>query len=237
MCNLYSMTSNQEAIRAFAKFMKIASNAGNLAPTEGIFANAWGPIVRNTPDGRELATCRWGMPSNPENLGAKNYDSGVSNVRHHWIDWWQPWLGVENRCVVPWTSFSEPDQATKSNVLHWFALSEERPLAFFAGIWTPQHTSCRKVKDGVTCDDLYAFVTTKPNAEVKAVHPKAMPFILRTEEEVDIWLTEPWDAVKKLIRPLPDGTLKIVGRGRKKDGPGMPFDSLIAELPPQAELF
>jgi putative SOS response-associated peptidase YedK len=113
-----------------------------------------------------------------------------------------------------------------------------RPLAFFAGIWTPQHTSCRKVKDGVTCDDLYAFVTTKPNEEVKAIHPKAMPFILRTEEEVDLWLTEPWDVVKKRIKPLPDGSLKIVGRGRKKDGPGMPFDSsVVTELPPQGELF
>ncbi len=245
MCNLYSMTSNQEAIRQFSQYLKIASNAGNLQSTEAVFANGWGPIVRNTAEGRELATCRWGMPSNPENLVGKNYDSGITNVRRHWIDHWSPFLGVESRCVVPWTSFSEPDQANKTNIFHWFALSNERPLAFFAGVWTPQWTSCRKVKDGVTCDDLYAFFTTGPNAEVKAIHPKAMPVILRTPEEVEAWMTQPWDVVKKtLIKSLPDGSLQIVGRGRKKDGPGMPIDSaprpepeLVAEIPPQAELF
>lgn len=242
MCNLYSMTSNQEAIRAFSKFLKIASNAGNLAPSEGIFANGFGPIVRNTSEGRELATCRWGMPSNPENLVGKNYDSGVTNVRHTRADHWQPWLGVENRCVVPATSFSEPDQASGSKVIHWFALNEHRPLFFFAGIWTPQWTSCRKVKDGVTCDDLYAFLTTTPNAEVKAIHPKAMPVILRTSEEVDAWLTEPWETAGKLQRKLPDGSLTVVGRGRKKDAPGMPLDGGDTKEPSppptvQTELF
>ena len=28
----------------------------------------------------------------------------------------------------------------------WFAFDEERPLAFFAGLWVPQWTSVRKVK-------------------------------------------------------------------------------------------
>ena len=30
----------------------------------------------------------------------------------------------------------------------WFALTDERPLAFFAGIWMPQWNSVRKVKEG-----------------------------------------------------------------------------------------
>lgn len=225
MCNLYSMMSNQEAIRAFSNFLKISTNAGNLAQQDSIFANGWGPIVRNTPQGRELAVSRWGMPSNPDNLGSKNYDSGVTNVRHTIAPHWQRWLGIENRCVVPATSFSEPDQKSGSKILHWFAFDEDRPLFFFAGIWIPQWTSCRKVKDGETTDDLFAFLTTFPNTEVKAIHPKAMPVILRTPEEIEAWLTEPWDVAKKIQKKLPDGTLKIVGRGRKKDGPGMPFDS------------
>src|SRR5205823_3254693 len=55
----------------------------------------------------------------------------------------------------------------------------------FAGIWT-NWTSVRKVKEGETTDDLYAFLATEPNAEVGAIHPKAMPVILTTLDEVAI---------------------------------------------------
>lgn len=63
---------------------------------------------------------------------------------------WLRWLNVESRCVVPFNSFSENEVlADGSRPPVWFALSEERPLAFFAGIWTTW-TSVRKVKKGET---------------------------------------------------------------------------------------
>ena len=99
----------------------------------------------------------------------------------------------------------------------WFALSEERPLAFFAGIWTPQWKSVRKVKEGETTNDLFAFFMTEPNKEVGAIHPKAMPVILATPDEIEKWMTAEQDEALKLQRPLPDGSLKIVARGLKKD--------------------
>jgi len=61
----------------------------------------------------------------------------------------------------------------------------------------------------------YAFLTTEPNAG--AIHPKAMPVILSTSEQVEIWLTAPPDEALKLQRPLPDGSLRIVARGVKED--------------------
>jgi putative SOS response-associated peptidase YedK len=64
---------------------------------------------------------------------------------------------------------------------------------------------------------LYAFLTTEPNAEVGAVHPKAMPVILTTPDEVETWMTAPPDDALKLQPPLPDGALKIVARGVKED--------------------
>jgi hypothetical protein len=37
--------------------------------------------------------------------------------------------------------------------------------------------------------------------------------ILKTPEEVDVWLTAPPEETLKLQRPLPDGTFRIVARG------------------------
>lgn len=80
----------------------------------------------------------------------------------------------------------------------------------------------RKVKEGETTNDLYAFLTTEPNAEVGAVHPKAMPVILTTPEEVETWMTAPPDNALKLQRPLPDGSLRVVARCAKEDPIGPP---------------
>jgi hypothetical protein len=53
--------------------------------------------------------------------------------------------------------------------------------------------------------------------DVAAIHPKAMPVILTTPDEVEQWLTLPAKDAPALQRPLPDGTLKIVAQGEKED--------------------
>jgi len=236
MCNLYSLTKGPAAIREIARAM---DRGLNLPSLPGIFPDYPAPVVRNGPEGRELAMVRWGMPSSKkalldaatkraEKLRAKGKpidfdqllrmepDSGTTNVRNTASSHWKRWLGVENRCVVPFTSFSEFNRDAGGDI--WFALSPERPLAFFAGIWVPQWTSVRKVKEGETTNDLFAFLTSEPNAEVGAIHPKAMPVVLTEQHEIETWLTAPTDVALSLQRPLPDGALIIVARGEKRDG-------------------
>lgn len=237
MCNLYSHTRNVEAIRKlFANF----DDAGvNVPPLPGIFPDYAAPIVRTDAGGPRLAMTRWGMPSSKkalldaatkraDKLRAKGKevdfdlmlrmepDGGTTNVRNTSSSHWKRWLGVESRCLVPFNSFSEFNRDAGGDI--WFAFGEERPTAFFAGIWAPQWTSVRKVKTGEETIDLYAFLTTDPNAEVGAIHPKAMPVILTTPEECEAWMTAPWEQAKVLQRPLPDGSLNIVARSVKKDG-------------------
>ena len=215
MCNLYSMTSTQQAVRDLARTLRDIT--GNQPPLPGIFPDCPAPIVRNNKGTRELAMARWGMPSPVFALKGRNSDPGITNVRNVKSPHWRRWLGVESRCVVPFTSFSENEVLSDgSRPPVWFALSEERPLAFFAGIWT-NWTSVRKVKEGETTNDLFGFLTVEPNKEVAAIHPKAMPVILTTQEEIEKWMTASPEEALKLQRPLPDGALQIVARGMKKD--------------------
>ena len=217
MCNLYSVTKGQAAIVAITRAM--TDKTGNMPTFPGIFPDYAAPIVRNHSGTRELTLARWGMPSPAFALKGRNSDPGITNVRNVKSPHWRRWLAVESRCVVPFTSFSENEVlADGSRPPVWFAFSEERPLAFFAGIWTPQWKSVRKVKEGEITNDLFAFLTTEPNKEVGAIHPKAMPVILTTPEEIETWMTAPADEALKLQRPLPDGSLQIIARGSKTDG-------------------
>lgn len=57
-------------------------------------------------------------------------DRGTTNVRNTTSRHWLRWLEPSNRCLVPLTAFSQPDQVGGSLKPVWFALAEDQPLAF-----------------------------------------------------------------------------------------------------------
>ncbi len=56
MCNLYNLTTNQQAI---SDFVSITSDlVGNLEPSIDVYPDRFAPIIRNNEDRRELAMVR-----------------------------------------------------------------------------------------------------------------------------------------------------------------------------------
>ena len=210
MCNLYSLTKGQPAIRDW--FRASNDRTGNLPLFPGSSPTKWLRSFAMEPTASASLLWRVGMPGPPQFGGAP-----ITNIRNVGSLHWRGWLGQHNRCIVPATSFCEYADNKPRKTPKWFALNQDRPLFAFAGLWS----SWRGVRgpksapvDGT--HELFGFLTTEANAIVAPIHPKAMPVILTTPEEVDCgsWLTRG----RNCQRPLPDDALRIVASGEKEDG-------------------
>jgi putative SOS response-associated peptidase YedK len=201
MCNFYSLSKGQDALK---RFFKVEHNeTGNMAALPGIFPDTMAPVVRQDGDERVMQMMRWGFPPP---LNYSRPATPVINVRNLKTSYWRSWVKPGHRCLVPATSFCEWADG-RPKVAHWFALDDSRPLFAFAGIWRVWVGEHRG----------YAFLTTEANSVVAAVHSKAMPVILTTPEECETWLSAPLADALKLQRPLPDGALQIVAMGETED--------------------
>src|SRR3954471_20998772 len=116
MSNLYSATTNQNAIRHLFKGTR--ANPGNLPPLPAIFPDQLAPVVRVNEGERELTMMRWGMPTPPQFPGITT-NTPNTNSPH-----WRRWLAPESRCLVPFTSFCEYADTKPKKTPKWFALDE-----------------------------------------------------------------------------------------------------------------
>ena len=180
MCNLYRLrTSRTEVAALFAA----ADDCGADLDKDYVAAGKPGVVVTRDPNGaRHLTAMDWGFPP------PAGVRSPVVNVRNYGSPFWRSALAnPERRCLVPVTEFQEwgvePDPATGKKQPHWFAIPS-RPVFSFAGVWRPTVNGPR-----------YAFLTCGYDGDpahhlVGAIHPKATPVILHTEDE-ERWLAAP----------------------------------------------
>jgi putative SOS response-associated peptidase YedK len=191
--------------------IKIPLRFDNLP--DHVYPDKPGLVLRQQGDGLDFTSMRWGFPK-VEEKGA----TWVTNARHVMnksgpAPYWGEWTGPEYRCLVPATSFFEPDQRTVGTGAFReveFARADGLPF-FFAGMWRPWTGTRGTKKEPVEGDhELYTFLTTAPNALVKPVHSKAMPVVLTDWEACETWLNEPIEEAIQLQRPAPEDTLVIV---------------------------
>jgi hypothetical protein len=131
-----STPCSQQAIRDLAGAMRDLT--GNLPMLAGVFPDYSAPIVRTAVDGvRELAMARRGMPSPTFAIAGKKTDPGVTNIRNVKSPHWRRWLGVECRCIVPFTSFAENEVFAGWLPCGYGSRSTIAARSpFFPGIWT-----------------------------------------------------------------------------------------------------
>jgi putative SOS response-associated peptidase YedK len=199
MCNLYSMTASVDELRRL--FGPFEGDKANLPGFDEIYPGHQAPVLRRTEAGSlKLEMMKWGFPG-PASAGSRP----VTNVRNLESPFWRTALDrPERRCIVPATRFcewtAEPDPQTKRKAKIWFGLREETPPLFaFAGLWRPG-------EDG----PFMAFLTCDANDTVGAVHPKAMPVMLRPEH-VGRWLDSKRADACELATPFEDTFMQRIG--------------------------
>ena len=200
MCNLYTMTATVDELRGL--FGPFAGDTANLPPFTEIYPGKPAPVFRREGEaGLRMDLMDWGFPGPAAAKGRP-----VTNVRNLTSPMWRNALErPDRRCIVPVSSFcewsTEPDPETKRKRKHWFGLHEgDDPLFAFAGIWRPGPER-----------PYMAFLTCDPNTVVGAVHPKAMPVMLRARD-VGIWLDSERVTACALAVPFPDADMRILNQ-------------------------
>jgi putative SOS response-associated peptidase YedK len=215
MCNLYAARKSRDEVRGL---FKVSDNrAAAFQPSSAIFPRHVAPVVRATPDGdREIVTMTWGFLLLQDGRAPRP----VTNVRDDklrtsgfWAESFQ-----RRRCLVPATSFCEPNGDVKPATWHWFALKgdDPRPLFAFPGVWRRYRGPAKK--DGPNVDiQTYAFLTTTPNPLVGAINHERMPVLLSREDDFETWLNGPEDAAAALVREYPAQHMQMVQEGYDKE--------------------
>src|SRR5262245_1088409 len=216
MCNLYSLNKKRDAV---ARFFRVSHNrSAAFEPLSAIFPRHMAPVVRHSADGeRETVMMSWGFMLLQQGRAPRP----VTNVRDDKIltstFWKSSFQG--RRCLVPATSFCEPNGDVKPATWHWFAIKgdEERPLFAFPGIWKRYRGPVKK--DGPNVEiEVYSFLTTTPNSLVSTINHERMPVLLAREEEFETWLRGTPDKAFALAREYPPKQMWIVREGfEKKD--------------------
>lgn len=176
----------------------------NVAPTNETY------VVRAKDQNRALTTMRWGLVP----FWAKDLKIGskLINARSETIATKPAYRSAykKRRCLIGVDGFyewSKVEGAKKKQP--YYITRADGELTVFGGLWERWN---ERDEDGNETGEIVrscTIVTCAPNAEMSAIHSR-MPVLVRSSEWDD-WLdpTSDLDFVGKLMRPAPDGLLKL----------------------------
>ncbi len=213
MCNLYSMTRNRDAI---LRLFRLSHNrAAAFDPQDAIFPGYVAPVVRKAADGeRELLNLNWGFILLQKDRAPRR----VTNVRDDKIltsKFWRPSF-EQRRCLVPASSYCEP-KGEKPAIWHWFAIDgdDTRPVFAFPGVWTRYKGPLKK--NGETVEqEVFAFMTTEPNALTASINHERMPVLLSNRDDFETWLSGSTEEAFRLARSYAADQMRIVQSGSER---------------------
>jgi len=124
----------------------------------------------------------------------------------------------ERRCLIAVDGFYEWKRSKGETPLPYFVTRADGAPLVMAGIW--QDWQAGEFEPLTTC----AVVTCGPNAEMAPVHDR-LPVIVE-RADWPLWLGEAGKGAARLMRPAPDGTLRLVRVGtevnsNRASGPGL----------------
>ncbi|WP_288942524.1 SOS response-associated peptidase [uncultured Roseovarius sp.] len=218
MCNLYSSTTTQEAMRQLFAVRPEQDHLGNAASQPSIYPKYTAPVVRLTEQGaRELVPMHWGflMPQTSKKTGKPILPKAINNARDDKLQSSSFWRGSFNdrRCLAPASSFAEAKGRNPATYF-WFGLTADdpadRPPFAFAAIWRHWRG---EIKGEPFEADTYSIITTTPNELVRPFHPDRMPVIL-APSDYETWLTGYTDTAADLLKPYPSERMRIVRQGQ-----------------------
>ncbi len=179
----------------------------NVAPSQSV------PVIRLDKDGARVAnSIRWGLipfftkgkpTTQPINARAETVaTSGMFRQAFQ-----------RRRCLQVADGFYEWKKIGEEKQPMFIRFKDDRPFAF-AGIWERWIP-----EEGAEPVDTVCHVTTKPNSLMAPIHNR-MPVILR-QEYYEKWLDKDTniDAIKRLLRPLPDDELEAYPVTRAVNSP------------------
>jgi putative SOS response-associated peptidase YedK len=216
MCGRYASTLPPEAL---SRLFGTRNPLPNLKATWNMAPTMQAPVVRRHPETgeRHLDPLVWGFV--PQFTKALTEARKPINARGETVATSGMFRAAfaRRRCLVPATAFYEWRTDASGKTPFAVARVDEQPLAF-AGLWEGWRSPSGDVLRS------FAIVTTQANQQMSALHER-MPVILEAADW-PVWLGEVAGDPAALIRPLPDGVLRLwpvdrrVGQVRN-DGPDL----------------
>jgi putative SOS response-associated peptidase YedK len=213
VCNLYSVRTSRAALAR--KFNLGDNRIQQFEPLSAIFPGHMAPIIKRSDDGhRELVMRSWGFILLRDGYAPKR----VTNTRDDKVQtkFWKDSF-VKRRCLVPASSFCEPDGKSPSG-WHWFCLrgDEARPPFAFPGIYRQWKGPIKK--DGPNVDmEVFSFMTTLPNSLTSTINHERSPVLLTEEAEFNTWLTGTAEEAMAVVKVSDPARMRIVQSGFDKE--------------------